>query len=483
MRTWTGMRKWQVRGQRVVVVAGAVLAVFPGTASAFPVQSLPPWTGPSAAERAAAAEETLRARLGRAYAGSWLDGRTLRVGVTDPERADEARAIGARPRLVEHSARDLAAAKADLDRRASAAPDNVASWGVDVPTNSVVIEVVGDDAEALAFAEAARARSGAVRIERVQRAPQPYWPLIGGQRIEGPGTCSIGFNALHRVTGVRYLVTAGHCAGVGAVRGVGGAIGAYSYQSFPGDDYAAVHVTSAEAESTPYVQRASGNNVSVAGMERTPVGGAVCKSGITTGWTCGKVERFGVTVNYGEHGTVSGLTHTSICATHGDSGGSVVSNPGAGSEVQAQGLVSGGPGGQSCSGGQTGTMYFQPVDEALLHGGLVLYDIVDDPPTAVADAYSVDEDTTLTVPAPGVLGNDSDADRDPLTAAPVAGPEHGTLALEPDGSFAYTPDADFHGTDTFTYRADDGGGTTSQPVTVTITVRPVNDAPLARADA
>ena len=66
------------------------------------------------------------------------------------------------------------------------------------------------------------------------------------------------------------------------------------------------------------------------------------------------------------------------------------------------------------------------------------------------------EDTALTVPAPGVLGNDSDPDSEPLTAVLVTGPGHGTLTLNANGSFTYTPAANYTGPDSFTYRASDG---------------------------
>ena len=60
---------------------------------------------------------------------------------------------------------------------------------------------------------------------------------------------------------------------------------------------------------------------------------------------------------------------------------------------------------------------------------------VPSPPVAVADAYSVIGGGTLTVPAPGVLGNDTDADSDPLTAQLVSTTTQGTLTLNPNGSF------------------------------------------------
>ena len=99
------------------------------------------------------------------------------------------------------------------------------------------------------------------------------------------------------------------------------------------------------------------------------------------------------------------------------------------------------------------------------------------PPVAVDDSsYSTNEDTALTVAAPGVLGNDSDADGDPLTALKLTEPSHGTVTLNSNGSFTYTPAANYNGSDSFTYKANDGRDD-SNTVTVTINVRPVNDAP------
>jgi hypothetical protein len=91
------------------------------------------------------------------------------------------------------------------------------------------------------------------------------------------------------------------------------------------------------------------------------------------------------------------------------------------------------------------------------------------PPTAVDDSYSTDQDTALTVPAPGVLGNDSDPDNDQLSASLVSGASNGSVFLNADGSFSYNPNADFVGTDSFVYEASDGNGGADQ-ATVTITV-------------
>jgi VCBS repeat-containing protein len=80
------------------------------------------------------------------------------------------------------------------------------------------------------------------------------------------------------------------------------------------------------------------------------------------------------------------------------------------------------------------------------------------------------------VNAPGVLANDSDPDRNTLSAVLGAAPSHGTLTLHADGSFTYTPAANYNGSDSFTYRASDGT-LTSNLATVTITVSATNDAP------
>lgn len=108
---------------------------------------------------------------------------------------------------------------------------------------------------------------------------------------------------------------------------------------------------------------------------------------------------------------------------------------------------------------------------------------VNDSPVAVADSYNATEDTLLTVPAPGVLANDTDAENDPLTAVLDTSTMSGTLNLNSDGSFTYMPDVDFCGTDSFTYFANDGATNSVTSATVTINVACVNDDPVAAADS
>jgi large repetitive protein len=110
---------------------------------------------------------------------------------------------------------------------------------------------------------------------------------------------------------------------------------------------------------------------------------------------------------------------------------------------------------------------------------LQVVNAVNQPPVAQPDAYSTNEDTPLNQGAPGVLSNDTDPENNSLTAQLVTGPQHAaSFVLNSDGSFSYTPAANFNGNDadSFTYRASDGA-LFSAPVTVLLTVKPVNDPP------
>ncbi|HXV00385.1 MAG TPA: Ig-like domain-containing protein, partial [Caulobacteraceae bacterium] len=103
------------------------------------------------------------------------------------------------------------------------------------------------------------------------------------------------------------------------------------------------------------------------------------------------------------------------------------------------------------------------------------------PPTGAADAYKDAAGHALTVTAAnGVLANDTDPNGLGLTAAVVTGPAHGTLTLNADGSFTYTPTLGFAGKDAFTYAASDSLAS-SPPVTVTLNV--AASPPTGAADA
>ena len=103
--------------------------------------------------------------------------------------------------------------------------------------------------------------------------------------------------------------------------------------------------------------------------------------------------------------------------------------------------------------------------------GVTVGETINSQPTAAADEFSATGDQPLAVPAPGVLGNDSDADAgDVLHAELTTPPAHGSLTLAADGSFTYNPNPGFAGDDTFEYRAVDDHGGASAPAKVVLHV-------------
>ena len=105
---------------------------------------------------------------------------------------------------------------------------------------------------------------------------------------------------------------------------------------------------------------------------------------------------------------------------------------------------------------------------------------VNDDPDPEDDAVTLAEDSPATF---DVVANDEDVDGDTLVVSSVDEPEHGTASVAPDGrSVIYAPDADWNGTDTFSYTVTDGQqGTEDAEVTASVT--PVNDPPRAQPDA
>jgi VCBS repeat-containing protein len=99
-------------------------------------------------------------------------------------------------------------------------------------------------------------------------------------------------------------------------------------------------------------------------------------------------------------------------------------------------------------------------------------------PHAVDDTPTTAEDTPLNG---NVLTNDTDSETTSLTAILGTGPTHGTLTLNANGTFTYTPTINYHGTDSFTYTASDG--TLTDTSTATITITPVNDQPVAGSNS
>ena len=103
---------------------------------------------------------------------------------------------------------------------------------------------------------------------------------------------------------------------------------------------------------------------------------------------------------------------------------------------------------------------------------------VNDPPVAVDDSVITDEDTLLRIRA---LSNDSDADGDALSVSAITQGAFGIVQINGDGTILYNPFAEYFGLDHFTYTATDGNGT-NDTATITVTIRAVNDPPVAEDD-
>ncbi|OLR92274.1 S1 family peptidase [Actinokineospora bangkokensis] len=321
-------------------------------------------------------------RAGLVVDGSFVDGGgTLTVNTADPATAATARSAGLAARTPARGEAALTRVQEQLDRFAARqAPDGIAEWGVDVAADVVSVRV--DDAsrpQAKAFlAEAARF-GPAVRVEST--APLSTQAAIyPGSKMTingGSGYCSVGFGA-RSSSGVQYLVSAGHCVaglptlhfnGTRFAKGTNSrfAIGTTSV------DMGIAKLDAGNSITTSVGTWGAAGTIAVRGAQRAAVGTSICKSGATTGWTCGTIRAYNVTVTYtdpngGPDTVVRGLASSTVCTSSGDSGGAYISGN------QAQGMTSGGPTGQQCAyngGVQSGkSSYFQPLSDALSYYGL-----------------------------------------------------------------------------------------------------------------
>ncbi|GAA3993829.1 S1 family peptidase [Allokutzneria multivorans] len=335
---------------------------------------------------AARVATSARVAADSSYAGSWIESGKTVVAVSDPARAEAVRAAGAEARVVGVSRSQLDGAKAELDRRTDSSPAEVGSWYVDEPSNSVVVTVTkGQRTPATdAFVGGLAKSNTPIRVEETEGTPVASGDLVGGNAIYmGGGTagrCSAGF-AAKTTSGEPRLITAGHCSKPGPVVALGNlGIGEFVNTNWKdGNDFAAVAVDPLVWALQPLVNQWNGGNVTVKGSEEAPLGGAICKSGSTTQWTCGTVRARNVTVKYGQADgstvVVRGLTQYTACVEQGDSGGSNISGD------QAQGLTSGARlkdvGGKlrclsNANEGATSVSWFQPINEALKEYSLTL---------------------------------------------------------------------------------------------------------------
>ena len=133
----------------------------------------------------------------------------------------------------------------------------------------------------------------------------------------------------------------------------------------------------------------------------------------------------------------------------------------------------------------TDTFTYKVTDGASQSNVATVTILVTPAPVANNDTYTTAEDTPLTIAAPGILRNDTNPTGGALSVvAPlVTLPAHGTVTQNADGSLVYTPSLNYNGTDSYTYKVKDAAGSLSNTATVTITITPVNDPPVAVNDS
>ncbi|MFI6858016.1 S1 family peptidase [Streptomyces sp. NPDC050416] len=332
----------------------------------------------------------LRNALGDRFAGAWLRGTTsqeLVVATTDTADVATIKAQGAKAAVVKKSLRDLTAVKRKLDAAAArVSTRDTPLWYVDVPANRVVVQA-GNKAAAATFVKAAGLDGKSVDVKVTANRPRLMPDVTGGDAYYTDGTarCSVGFSVTKGEQ--EGFASAGHCGKQGA-RTTGfdkAEQGTFQASTFPGKDMSWVAVND-QWNATPNVKGEGDKKVEITGSVQALVGAAVCRSGSTTGWHCGKVEQHDTSVSYAE-GKVDGLTQTTVCAEPGDSGGPYVAG------VQAQGVTSGGTG--DCKSG--GTTFFQPINPLLSEFGLTLK-------TAEADSPAPARRRTTPVAQPWAAG-------------------------------------------------------------------------------
>jgi len=294
--------------------------------------------------------ERLVDRVGADSAGMYLDPASADVVVNVVDRADVAtiESAGARARVVDHSMTELTAAR---DAVAKALPVNTAA-GIDIRANQVVVRIA-DAATDVAELTAVTARYGdLVRTEHV--AGSFSTAISGGDAITGSGgRCSLGFNTTGN-TGI----TAGHCTQ--AISSWNDAAGSYYGPSiaanFPTQDYGLIR-NDGNLPQPGDVNLYNGGYQDITGAADPYVGLQVCKSGSTTGLTCGVVTQVGMTICYAQ-GCVYNMAESTAYVQPGDSGGAWFAGG------TAVGITSGMGGGFS---------YFQPVVPGLNMYGVAVF--------------------------------------------------------------------------------------------------------------
>lgn len=384
----------------VLGLGAAALAPMPAASSApvpTPVDGVYDVLGRGWGVSATEAKARLDAEHGKASAldrarkatagldGAFFDAdRRLVVNVTSAEAAETARAHGLTPRTVARGEKALARLQQQVQALADrSGSTQVQSIGADLPTDrlQVVLQPGRQSAKTVALVKQLQAIPG-VDVSTSTTTLAMTADVIGGQIMDlVPGTnCSLGYPGTLS-NGNNVLLTAGHCVegNPDVLNRYGTHIGKGVASRFrtgqPSVDMGLMDIDP-EDIGRGYIDNRDGTTTRVTGSSKAPVGSTICKAGNTTGWTCGTIQQYNVTVNYGGPGgtitRTSGLARSTVCTEGGDSGGAYISG------TIAQGMTSGGPNdGHDCGFNQgwnaTGSYsFYQPVVDAASYYGVTL---------------------------------------------------------------------------------------------------------------
>lgn len=311
--------------------------------------------------------EQLRGSVQSSFAGGWIKDDKIYIGVTDQAAADHVVANGALPVIMNTSLSKLENAKKAIDnhlagqKRAEKQVSNIASYFVDVMTNKLVVEALetGQD-NARELAKLTGLSESEFEIRLVDKLPTSSTSIVGGNQYylnDSNTWCSVGFS----VTG--GFVSAGHCGRRGdyARNSQNVKLGTFAGSSFPGRDMSYIE-TYDDITLKGLINNYQGGTYSVKGSSEAAVGASICRSGNKTGVRCGTISNKDESVLFDGVNTVNGLTRTSACCDHGDSGGPYFSG------TQGQGVCSGQNG--DCNNG--GHSWFYPLNPILDEYGVSL---------------------------------------------------------------------------------------------------------------
>ncbi|WP_326692244.1 MULTISPECIES: S1 family peptidase [unclassified Streptomyces] len=310
--------------------------------------------------------------------GNWIDQKSgkLVVAVTDKRHAAEVDAEGTETRLVKYSEEELSAAKSSVDKLAKRFSPSGVTWYTDVRANVVTVKVAKSTmhkGKTQEFIDAVRALGPVVKIRSTDKPVATNSGMDNGHKIEGTNdrSCSIGWWVKDK-SGADLIMTAGHCTeGDHALWRYNGLhFGGTTNTNSEPMDWGTIHVDdiAAPRPTTGVTLYHDDKKAKISGFGKAPVGTEICKSGYKSKQTCGPILAHDISVTYTDGAVRTGMSSAALHSDSGDSGGSVyqMDPEKKDTHVIAQGVLSG-----SGGSGKDETMYYQPIESALLDGDLI----------------------------------------------------------------------------------------------------------------